>query len=148
MAIAQFKVLASGNVPGRVTAPDFEFQTIRHSEGAGPGSSAAAARRNHRKSSSLTFAKVEGRRNQVAFAEREEKEKADAAAEAEAADNRRRQRRRSEAKAALEVSCLPRWSDTNAHDSGSWARSRLLTGGLPRMMTTRKTARWTTCHRA
>ena len=33
LAIAQFKVLASGNVSGRVTAPDFEFQTIRHSEG-------------------------------------------------------------------------------------------------------------------
>ena len=115
-------------------------------EGAGPGASAAAARRGHRKSSSLTFAEVEGQRNRVAFAEREEKEKADAAAEEEAAENRRRQRRRSEAKAALEVSCLLQWLDMNAHDCGSWAR--LLTGGLLRMMTTRKTARWITCHRA
>ncbi|KAH9839543.1 uncharacterized protein C8Q71DRAFT_517238 [Rhodofomes roseus] len=37
LSIAQFAVLASGNVSGQVTVPNFEFQTIRHGEGKSDG---------------------------------------------------------------------------------------------------------------
>ncbi|KAH9935463.1 uncharacterized protein B0H18DRAFT_1114206 [Fomitopsis serialis] len=37
LAIAQFAVLASGNVSGQATVPNFEFHTIRHGEGKNGG---------------------------------------------------------------------------------------------------------------